>query len=89
MTIQANNSDLQDRLDFVGLDERQRRSLANVQPVIGTAIGHALDVFYTKNTRKQQNSSRTMPILPMPKSAKSNIGRLSPPASTRLTTSTG
>lgn len=48
MTIQARNSDLQDRLDFVGLDERQRRSLANVQPVIGTAIGHALDAFYTK-----------------------------------------
>jgi methyl-accepting chemotaxis protein len=44
-----NKSDLNERLDFVGLGEEQRRRLAEVRPIVKAAIGDALDVFYRKS----------------------------------------
>jgi methyl-accepting chemotaxis protein len=51
MADHKKSADLQDRLDFVGLDTQQRSSLAAVQPVIRSAIGAALDVFYRKASK--------------------------------------
>ncbi|SIQ94539.1 methyl-accepting chemotaxis protein [Rhizobium sp. RU35A] len=42
---------LKERLDFVGLDEAQRRVLAEMRPMLAGAIGPALDVFYEKAAR--------------------------------------
>lgn len=51
MVDRINNPDLQDRLDFVGLDAEQRLSLAKIQPTIRSVIGAALDVFYGKASK--------------------------------------
>ncbi|MDM9621931.1 chemotaxis protein [Rhizobium sp. AC44/96] len=39
---------LNERLEFVGLDEKQRQSLASLGPVIGRSLDGALNVFYSK-----------------------------------------
>lgn len=44
-------TDLQDRLQFVGLDAAQLRSLSGIQPLISRVLGPALDTFYGKITR--------------------------------------
>jgi methyl-accepting chemotaxis protein len=43
-----NQQDLAERLDFVGLDERAREMLRQLQPLIKKSIGPALDLFYAK-----------------------------------------
>ena len=48
MTNNKKTIDLNDRLDFVGLDAEQRQSLAAVQPIIKSAIAETLDTFYRK-----------------------------------------
>ncbi|MGW9232334.1 methyl-accepting chemotaxis protein [Pseudorhizobium sp. NPDC055634] len=45
------STDLQDRLQFVGLDAAQLRSLSGIQPLISRVLGGALDTFYEKITR--------------------------------------
>ena len=45
------STDLQDRLQFVGLDAAQLRSLSGIQPLISRVLGGALDTFYDKITR--------------------------------------
>lgn len=51
MNQKSKIADLQDRLEFVGLDADQRRSLSAIQPIIASSIGAALDVFYAKASR--------------------------------------
>ncbi|WP_117192928.1 globin-coupled sensor protein [Rhizobium terrae] len=48
MKDQNPNAGLNERLDFVGLGEEQRRHLAEVRPVIKEAVGGSLDAFYRK-----------------------------------------
>jgi methyl-accepting chemotaxis protein len=45
---QTKTATLNDRLDFVGLGQAQRRSLAALAPVITASLNGALDVFYAK-----------------------------------------
>jgi methyl-accepting chemotaxis protein len=40
--------ELQRRLEFLGIDENARTLLRSTQPLVGSAIGPALDVFYRK-----------------------------------------
>ncbi|WP_313615825.1 globin-coupled sensor protein [Agrobacterium sp.] len=42
------HNQLQERLDFVGLDNRQRAALAELSTVIAASLDGALDVFYSK-----------------------------------------
>jgi methyl-accepting chemotaxis protein len=51
MNKTSKTADLHDRLEFVGLDAEQRRSLSAIQPIIASSIGAALDVFYAKASR--------------------------------------
>ncbi|MFN7023735.1 MAG: methyl-accepting chemotaxis protein [Pseudorhizobium sp.] len=51
MNKTSKTADLHDRLEFVGLDADQRRSLSAIQPIIASSIGAALDVFYAKASR--------------------------------------
>ncbi|MEV4607670.1 globin-coupled sensor protein [Neorhizobium sp. LMR1-1-1.1] len=48
MRNQDQKAVLAERLNFVGLGEIERRHLANVQPVVTSAVGPALDAFYQK-----------------------------------------
>ncbi|MBT9373285.1 globin-coupled sensor protein [Rhizobium sp. CSW-27] len=48
---------LKDRLDFIGLDEGQRRILAQMRPLLAGAIGPALDGFYAKASRDPHTAS--------------------------------
>ncbi|MBW6423616.1 globin-coupled sensor protein [Rhizobium sp. XQZ8] len=48
MTDQTNRADLNERLDFIGLGEEQRRHLAEIRPVLKEAVGPTLDAFYKK-----------------------------------------
>ena len=48
MADRSKTDTLDQRLAFVGLDSAQRRSLAEAGPVIRSAVGGALDVFYGK-----------------------------------------
>ncbi|MBU2327445.1 MAG: globin-coupled sensor protein [Alphaproteobacteria bacterium] len=48
MTENTKTADLGDRLEFVGLDERHRRHLGALEPVIKASVGSALDIFYRK-----------------------------------------
>jgi methyl-accepting chemotaxis protein len=48
MKDQNHKADLAERLDFIGLGQEQRRSLAEIRPAIKEAIGGALDAFYRK-----------------------------------------
>ena len=49
-------SDLRDRLEFVGLDADQRRSLAEVRPIIASSIVASLDIFYSKASKHPHTS---------------------------------
>lgn len=44
----ANAGSVQDRLDFMGMDQRMRSVLRGLSPTIVKSIGPALDVFYDK-----------------------------------------
>ncbi|WP_105417021.1 globin-coupled sensor protein [Neorhizobium sp. T25_27] len=48
MKDQNHKADLAERLEFIGLGQEQRRSLAEVRPVIKETVGGALDAFYRK-----------------------------------------
>ncbi|MFB9951541.1 globin-coupled sensor protein [Rhizobium puerariae] len=48
MKDQKQKADLNERLEFVGLGEEQRRHLSEIQPVIRNALGATLDAFYRK-----------------------------------------
>ncbi|CDZ26157.1 Methyl-accepting chemotaxis protein McpM [Neorhizobium galegae bv. officinalis] len=48
MKDQNHKADLAERLEFIGLGQEQRRSLAEIRPVIKDTIGGALDAFYRK-----------------------------------------
>jgi methyl-accepting chemotaxis protein len=55
--------DLQERLDFIGMDEPTRSALGNLKPIIDKVIGPALDIFYEKvrkapQTRRLFNDER-------------------------------
>jgi len=45
---QANNSDLKNRLRFLGMDDRGRETLRRLGPLIRNNIGDALAIFYDK-----------------------------------------
>jgi len=47
-TSRRTNSELDDRLNFLGLDKTQKETLAALRPLIGEAIGPALDSFYAR-----------------------------------------
>eukprot|EP01032_Pedospumella_encystans_P002406 gene2406-2827_t len=48
MASQEDNSDLKNRLRFLGLDDRGREVLRRLGPLIRQNIGGALDIFYDK-----------------------------------------
>ncbi len=48
MSTNAKTQHLKDRLDFMGLDEGQRRTLSSMRPLVARSIGPALDAFYNK-----------------------------------------
>ena len=48
MNESRQKNDLMERLDFAGLGEQQRRTLATLQPLIKQTVGAALDAFYGK-----------------------------------------
>jgi methyl-accepting chemotaxis protein len=56
MTGTSKTTDLQDRLQFVGLDAAQLRSLSGIHTVIRGAIGETLDAFYRKITQHPQTA---------------------------------
>jgi methyl-accepting chemotaxis protein len=51
MTDTRKTNVLKERLDFVGLGADQRQHLADVQAIIGSTVGNALDVFYSKASK--------------------------------------
>lgn len=51
MTTTQKTSNLRDRLEFVDLNEEQRKHLGTLEPVISAAVGAALDKFYAKASR--------------------------------------
>lgn len=51
MTNSTATSDLRDRLEFVGLDDKQLQHLVALKPVIAASIEAALDAFYRKAAR--------------------------------------
>jgi methyl-accepting chemotaxis protein len=50
MTRTNTANDINDRLDFVNLDEDARRALLETKPVIASAVSAALEIFYAKAT---------------------------------------
>ena len=48
MVSQNENSDLKNRLRFLGLDDRGRETLRRLGPLIHNNIGDALAIFYDK-----------------------------------------
>ena len=57
MTAPETLKDLNDRLNFAGLNEPERRVLSDMQPLIRSAIGPALDDFYDKAKRHPHTAS--------------------------------
>lgn len=53
----AADESLQDRLDFMGMDQRMQSTLRDLMPTIAKFIGPALDVFYDK-ARKTPSTAR-------------------------------
>jgi methyl-accepting chemotaxis protein len=45
---------LDERLDFIGMDQRARAALSNLRPLLSQALGPALDAFYTKVKAKHE-----------------------------------
>jgi len=56
MTDTSNITDLEERLQFVGLDASQLSSLTGIHEVVAGAIGGSLDDFYRKITQHPQTS---------------------------------
>ncbi|WP_165222836.1 globin-coupled sensor protein [Affinirhizobium pseudoryzae] len=57
MTTPETLKDLNERLDFAGLNEPARRVLSEMQPLIRQAIGPALDDFYDKAKKHPHTAS--------------------------------
>src|SRR5260370_16853758 len=45
---QRGRASLNDRLEFMGMDQNARAALRNLQPLIDKSVGPALDAFYDK-----------------------------------------
>ncbi|MDE1160073.1 MAG: globin-coupled sensor protein [Neorhizobium sp.] len=48
MNDRNSTADLNDRLNFAGIGEEQRRLLAEIRPIVRGSVGGALDTFYAK-----------------------------------------
>ncbi|MBP2550540.1 methyl-accepting chemotaxis protein [Neorhizobium galegae] len=57
MSAHAKTQQLKERLDFIGLDEAQRRTLTTLRPMIAASIGPALDAFYDKAKKHPHTAS--------------------------------
>jgi methyl-accepting chemotaxis protein len=50
---------LDERLDFIGMDQKARVALVKLRPLLNQALGPALDAFYKKVRRRRKTIEST------------------------------